>query len=218
MLGVGQRRLGEVNIHLLSRNAKVEVIGASRSQTFEHFPKGQTRLFHDKQTQRLYHLGSHRETRSPKVVFQKAEIALIDPIDLGRRLKTIEEMKRLGIFLARRTPPSSINIALVAMRHLFCQLNQVVFHFTLNPSTTVFANDKEVWRVQNTHWLSFFARVHQLDRPRLVVKLQDGWVMLKLINGRKFPSMALKLNSTSHFLTGIATTHIASTTLDQPRR
>ena len=40
--------------------------------------------------------------------------------------------------------------------------------------------------------------------------------MLKLIDGCQFTAMALKLNGTPHFLTGVATTHIASATLYQP--
>ena len=34
--------------------------------------------------------------------------------------------------------------------------------------------------------------------------------MLKLVNSRKFPPMTFKLNGATHFLAGIAATHISS--------
>jgi hypothetical protein len=103
------------------------------------------------------------------------------------------------------------------MGHLVCQLNQLIFHFTLDPAAAILAQNQEIRGVKDADLLAFFTGVHQLDGARLIVKFEDGWIMLKLINGGKFSAIALKLNGAPHFLTGIATTYIASATLDQAR-
>src|SRR5262249_30164973 len=149
--------------------------------------------------------------------FKEAEIALIHPINLGRGLQAVKERQWLRIGLARRTPPTPIRVADVAMGHVCCQLQELVFHFALDPPTAIVTEHKEIRGVEDANGLALRAWVHEFDGARLIIELEDCWVMLQLIDGRQFAPMTLKLNGTAHFLTGITTSHIPSGTTHQTR-
>ena len=83
-MGVSEWRLREINIELISDNEKVEVICGSQRQALKQLKKGSRWLSHDKHTDSLCDLRWDWGTGNPKVVFQKAEITLIDPVNLSR--------------------------------------------------------------------------------------------------------------------------------------
>src|SRR5215831_2733047 len=193
---------------MLGANEHVDVIGGADHEPFQQLKQRECRFPHDHRPDGLRNRGLHRATRGPQIVFKEAEIALIYPINLRRGLQTVKEPQRLRIGLARRTLPAPIGVADVAMGHAFCQLHELVFHFALDPPTAIGAEHKEIRRVEDADGLAFRARVHEFDGARLIIELEDRGVMLKLIDGRQFAPMTLKLNGAAHFLTGITPCHI----------
>jgi len=101
------------------------------------------------------------------------------------------------------------------VRHVASKVKEVLFHFTLDPACSIFANDEEIGCMEKTHRLACFPRIDELDGLRLIEKLEDRRIVFQLVNEGKFASMALKLNGAAHFLTGIAATHIACSSPDQ---
>jgi hypothetical protein len=85
------------------------------------------------------------------------------------------------------------------MRHALGELRELLFHFTLDPSGPIGTQDKEIGGMENAYRLAGFPRIDQLDGLRLVVKFENGRVMLHLVNEGEFPTMALELNGASHF-------------------
>ena len=84
VLWIGQWRLREVNVQLLGRDEEVDVIWRAGLQPFKQLQEREGRFAHDKRPNGCDHLGIKRRARNTQVVFQKTEITLVNPVNLGR--------------------------------------------------------------------------------------------------------------------------------------
>jgi hypothetical protein len=87
--------------------------------------------------------------------------------------------------------------------------------FALDPARSILTQDKEIRCVSGRDISRVvLVAIAQFDLAvGLIVKLQDPRIMFRQVHERQFITMALKLDGASHFLAGVRSTHITSSTL-----
>src|SRR6266542_6605985 len=207
-LGLGQRRRAQINVQPSGGDQRVDVVNARLTHLHDQVVQLDARLLLNHCQDDLRPVPSSRQSVNPQVVLQEAQVALEDPVDLGRRAQSIEQAERLGKSLPRRAPPTTDLIAAVAMRHHLRQALQLDLGLPLLPSDSVAADDEVVGCVPDADVPSTPGLVNELDRRGLVVELQGLLVMLVLVDSRELDAVAFCLDDGPHLPTRIAHRYI----------
>jgi hypothetical protein len=158
--------------------------------------------------------GRHRDWRS-QIVFEKLNVPLKKPVDLGGRPHAIVQAEGFGMLSSWGTYPF-LAIAPVTVRVPFRQPHQLFLGLALFPPGAIFSDDKEVGRMHYAEPLPVRRAVLQLDGGSLIVILQHRGSVLKLKDRRKLDAMAFELNRDAHLLAGIAASDIAAPAANTP--
>src|SRR5215471_10015582 len=140
----------EVNEEAIRHDQEVDGISPAGLLLFKQFAQGETRIPHHHHANRFSQFFWDDRNADTQIIFQKKEVALVDPVNVSRGVEGVKQTKGLGVGFSRRTRPGSIGKLHVAMWHLLGQLQQSLFHFTFQPSSTILPDDKEVRRMDGT--------------------------------------------------------------------
>jgi hypothetical protein len=90
--------------------------------------------------------------------------------------------------------------------------------FSTPPIRLLFANDEEIWSVEDTHPLSGRTLIIEFDCGRLVEIFEDTSVVFHLVNASQFDPMTLELDGHTHLPARIAAGHVRLPPSDTARR
>ena len=137
------------------------------------------------------------------------------PVTTGRdnRVRTPPHASRL---VDRSNGPA--HSTRVPLGVLPVQHDQFVLSFAFLPTSGILSDHEVISGVKNSQVSAIRTLVRQFERGRLIEIFEHGIVVLQLVNGSEFDTVAFELDSDSHLLARIETAYVTTATTDSPCR
>src|SRR6266516_7743353 len=103
-----ERSRTEVNIQTISDDQKVHRISPISREFLQQLTQGQSRIPHDSCANCFLPLFRDSGSIDAQVIFEEQKVTLVDPVDLGRSVETVEQPKGFSVGFSRRARPGFI--------------------------------------------------------------------------------------------------------------
>jgi hypothetical protein len=213
-LGLGQRGRPQIDVDVIRDDGDVEAIAtqAVAAHLRQEFRERSAGRRGGPRAQVGDHLGADLQPLGAQKILQEEHVALIGPVDPGRRFDAVAQAELRRVGLSRGAAPGPLGLVkMEAVRLTGGEFKEPLFCLALDPLRRRPAQDEVIRRVECADGFPCCGPVVKPDRRRLVVELHHLRVMLHLQDGGQFIAVALELNGPPHLAAGI-------TAADIPRR